>query len=61
MTIEQAYAKAVEKLRSDPHYAIPVPTLLDVAAFYRRGRPETRLAEVRAAVLHAHLMVADVG
>jgi hypothetical protein len=59
--IERAYERAVENLRVDPHFPLLVPTLLEVAAYYRRMKPEARLAEVREEIARARLQLADQG
>ncbi len=57
--IETAYDKAVETLRVDPHYPLLVPTLLEVAAHFRRMKPDARLNEIRAEIARARLRLAD--
>ena len=57
--IQRAYAAAVERLRHDPHFPLPVPTLLEVAASYRRIVPGARMHEIRAQVALARLPLAD--
>ena len=59
MIIRRAYQLAVERLRNDPHFALPVPTLLEVAAQYRRVIPGARINEIRAELAHAALPLAD--
>jgi hypothetical protein len=59
--IERAYDSAVESLRVDPRFPLLVPTLLEVAAYYRRMKPDARLAEVREALEKAQLRLADAG
>jgi hypothetical protein len=58
--IEQAYQNAVSRLREDQHFPLLVPTLYEVAAFYRRMVPGARLAEIRAQLTAARLRLADV-
>ncbi len=57
--IERAYETAVARLRVDPHFPLLVPTLLEVAAYYRRMKPDARLAEIRAEINRARLRLAD--
>lgn len=59
--IQRAYEAAVELLRRDPHFPLLVPTLLEVAAQYRRLVPGAGLDEVRALVVAEGLKVADWG
>ena len=57
--IQRAYETAVARLRQDPHFPLPVPTLIEVAASYRRIVPDARMREIRAQLAEAGLALAD--
>ena len=58
--IEQAYDSAVAQLRCDAHFPLLVPTLYEVAAYYRRMVPGARLSEIRRQLATARLRLADL-
>ncbi len=58
--LREAYERAVEQLRSDPHYPLPVPTQYELAAQYRRVAPGARLDEIVTEAFRLGLVLADV-
>jgi len=57
--IKKAYDTAVDKLRVDPHFALLVPTLLDLAASYRHIVPGTPMSHIRDQARQAGLRLSD--
>ena len=58
--LREAYERAVEQLRSDPHYPLPVPTQYELAAQVRRVTPGARLDEIVTEAFRLGLVLADV-